>query len=40
MKKPNFKIIFFLIVCISFSNGYSQIDSLKNTWKDEKKSDS
>ena len=40
MKKPNFKIIFFLIGCITFSNGYSQIDSLRNIWEDEKISDS
>jgi tetratricopeptide (TPR) repeat protein len=40
LKKPNFKIIFFLIVCITFSNGYSQIDSLRNILEDEKKSDS
>jgi tetratricopeptide (TPR) repeat protein len=39
-EKPNFKIIFFLIVCITFSNGYSQIDSLRNILEDEKKSDS
>jgi len=40
LKKPNFKIIFFLIGCITFSNGYSQIDSLRNIWEDEKISDS
>ena len=27
-------------MCITFSNGYSQIDSLRNIWEDEKKSDS
>ena len=27
-------------MCITFSNGYSQIDPLKTVWEDEKKSDS